>query len=139
MRFFNTLLALVGTLAATAYASGSSTKIDRPAVKDSTIYRSTVSCPDCPDRNCYKCTLGHENKLIANTGGLAYLGALVGFEMPVDGSNVKSCKVQIPAFSTPLQSPVTVVVSKAESSDWSEDTVDGENAPALGDEIASVD
>ncbi|KAJ2855961.1 hypothetical protein J3B02_001882 [Coemansia erecta] len=105
----------------------------------STIYRSTVSCPDCPDRNCYKCTLGHENKLIANTGGLAYLGALVGFEMPVDGSNVKSCKVQIPAFSTPLQSPVTVVVSKAESSYWSEDTVDGENAPALGDEIASVD
>ncbi|KAJ1856624.1 hypothetical protein H4R99_004897 [Coemansia sp. RSA 1722] len=139
MRFYNTLLALAGTLAATVYAAKTTSGFDTPAVKDSTIYRSTVSCPDCPDRNCYKCTLGHEDKLIANTGGLAYLSALVGFEMSTDGSNVKSCTVQIPAFSTRLQSPITVLVSKAESSDWSEDTVNGENAPATGDVIASVD
>ncbi|KAJ1823035.1 hypothetical protein LPJ56_000345 [Coemansia sp. RSA 2599] len=122
-----------------AYATQSSGGFDRPAVKDSTIFRSTVSCPDCPDRNCYKCTLGHDSKLKANTGGLAYISALVGFEMPTDGSNVESCTVQIPAFSTRLQSPITVVVSNAASSDWPEDTVNGENAPALGDEIASVD
>ncbi|KAJ1721178.1 hypothetical protein LPJ53_004279 [Coemansia erecta] len=114
-------------------------KVDTPAVKDSTIYRSTVSCPDCPDRNCYKCTLGYNNTLLANTGGLAYISALVGFDMPVKGSSVKSCTVQIPAFTTPLQSAITVVISKAASSDWDEATVDGENAPAIGDQIASVE
>lgn len=104
-------------------------EISIPAIKDSTILRSTVSCPNCPDRNCYKCTLGHENTLQANTGGLAYIRALVGFELPVPSSSVTGCSVQFPAFTQPLQFPVNVTVARAASSEWNEDTVDGENAP----------
>ncbi|KAJ2722999.1 hypothetical protein GGI07_002956 [Coemansia sp. Benny D115] len=128
---------LLGSLALLGHAPGA-LGIDTPAVKDSTIMRSTVSCPDCPERNCYKCTLGHDVKLTANTGGLAYVSALVGFEMPVGPDQVESCYIQIPAFTSPLQSPITILVSKASGSDWSEDTITAESAPSIGDQVASV-
>lgn len=114
-------------------------RFDRPAVKDSTILRSTVSCPYCPDRNCYKCTLGHNKTLEANTGGLAYVRALIGFEMPVAGSDVTSCLLQIPAFTKPLEYPITVQIFKAQSDGWNEDSADGENAPEAGDLVATMD
>ncbi|ORX67788.1 hypothetical protein DL89DRAFT_36474 [Linderina pennispora] len=109
-----------------------------PATKDSTIMRSTVSCPDCPNRNCYECTLGHNNTLVANTGGLAYIRALIGFTLPYDGSLVRSCQIQIPAFTQPLQSDITVVFWQAVSSNWDESTVTANNAPDAGGQVATV-
>ncbi|KAJ2557986.1 hypothetical protein GGH12_006029 [Coemansia sp. RSA 1822] len=138
MQLFTTTFVTVAAvlLAKAASASGN---VDTPAVKDSTILRSTVSCPDCPENNCYKCTLGHENTLRTNTGGLAYVQSLIGFHMPVDASQVINCTVQIPAFTTRHENPFTVVISQAAASDWNEDTVTGENAPAPGDTIAQID
>ncbi|KAJ1664886.1 hypothetical protein IW140_003705 [Coemansia sp. RSA 1813] len=137
MRFIQSalLFAAAGQLLAVLCAA---TQYDAPATKDSTIMRSTVSCPDCPDRNCYKCTLGHDDKLTVNTGGLAFNQALVGFTLPVDASEVTQCMVQIPAFVTPLQYPLNITVYLAASSDWDEDTVDGENAPQAGAQVAIV-
>ncbi|GES57942.1 uncharacterized secreted protein ARB_00595; Flags: Precursor [Aspergillus terreus] len=111
-----------------------------PATKDSTIYRSTVSCPACPDRNCYKCTLGHNDTLVANTGGLAYLRWLVGFDLPagVRPAAVTACTVQFPAFVAPTSAAFNVTVSSAVSADWDEDTVSGENAPDAGAVLSTV-
>ncbi|KAJ2890077.1 hypothetical protein GGI21_006314 [Coemansia aciculifera] len=52
--------------------------------------------------------------------------------MPVKGSSVASCYIQIPAFTTPLQSAITVQAFTASSSDWNEDTVTADNAPTAG-------
>ncbi|PIA13306.1 hypothetical protein COEREDRAFT_49424 [Coemansia reversa NRRL 1564] len=112
--------------------------VDTPAVKDSTILRSTTYCPQCPENNCYKCTLGHNNTLVASSGGLAFLQSLVGFNMPVAATQVESCTIQIPAFLT-HQYPLTVIISLAAATEWNEDTVDGSNAPVAGDIITSVD
>ncbi|KAJ2077427.1 hypothetical protein H4R24_005135 [Coemansia sp. RSA 988] len=127
------VLAIVGMIAV-----AETRNIDTPAVKDSTILRSTTNCPQCPESNCYKCTLGHNNTLVASSGGLAFLQSLVGFDMPVTGTQVESCRVQIPAFLT-HQYPLTVIISSAAATNWDEDTVDGSNAPASGDIITSVD
>ncbi|EEQ31333.1 hypothetical protein McanMca71_004556 [Microsporum canis] len=113
-------------------------ELSRPALKDSTILRSTVSCPDCPERNCYKCTLGHNNTLLANTGGLAYIRTLVGFQLPVPTKKVKKCTVQFPAFVQRIQTAINVTVSEAMSSNWDEDTVTGENAPDSGEPFSSL-
>ncbi|KAB8228081.1 uncharacterized protein BDW43DRAFT_323351 [Aspergillus alliaceus] len=112
--------------------------IDTPAAKDSTIFRSTVSCPSCPDRNCYKCTLGHDNTLQANTGGLAYIRSLIGFQLPVPAASVKACTIQFPTFTQQLQFPVNVTLAQAVSSDWDESTVSGENAPDSGDIFTEI-
>ncbi|KAE8374854.1 hypothetical protein BDV26DRAFT_300014 [Aspergillus bertholletiae] len=117
----------------------SSYAIDTPATKDSTILRSTVSCPGCPDRNCYKCTLGHDATLEANTGGLAYIRSLVAFQLPVSAASITSCTVQFPAFTKPLQASVNITVARALSSDWNEDTVTGENAPDSGDVFTQME
>ncbi|KAJ2001682.1 hypothetical protein GGI02_004903 [Coemansia sp. RSA 2322] len=145
MRSFQAILfaAAATILAATCVvaedtASSATKQHSTPATKDSTIMRSTVSCPNCPDRNCYECTLGHNTTLVANTGGLAFIQSLIGFKMPVDGSSVASCSIQIPAFTTPLQYPVTVQIFKADSSSWNEDTVTANNAPAPGNMVTSV-
>ncbi|KAJ1963603.1 hypothetical protein GGI12_001960 [Dipsacomyces acuminosporus] len=100
-----------------------------PATKDSTIIRSTAGCPSCPDSNCYKCTLGHEKTLESGFTQDAFINALVGFKLPVSSSSVTRCTVQFPAFTQPLQSPVTITITKAASSNWDEDTVTAENAP----------
>ncbi|KAJ2340186.1 hypothetical protein IWW50_006758 [Coemansia erecta] len=140
MQLLNTAFAsAVAAVLLASVSSVSGANVDTPAVKDSTILRSTVSCPDCPESNCYKCTLGHDDKLSARTGGLAYIQSLVGFHMPVGASQVTSCTVQIPAFATRHEYPLTVVISQAAASDWNEDTVNGENAPAPGSTIATVD
>ncbi|KAL4888932.1 hypothetical protein BDV59DRAFT_196036 [Aspergillus ambiguus] len=114
---------------------------DTPATKDSTIYRSTVNCPQCPDGNCYKCTLGHNDTLIANTGGLAYLRWLVGFELPAEttAADVTACTVQFPGLVTPVAAAFNVTVAPATSSDWDEDSVTGENAPDAGDVFTNVE
>ncbi|KAJ1963605.1 hypothetical protein GGI12_001962 [Dipsacomyces acuminosporus] len=116
----------------------SAVDFDTPATKDSTIFRSTVSCPGCPDNNCNKCIHGHDPTLVANTGGLAFIRTLIGFNMPIDGSLVANCTLQIPAFTPPLQSAVTVTISKADVSSWNEDTVNGENAPLELGQVSSV-
>ncbi|KNG87174.1 hypothetical protein ANOM_003784 [Aspergillus nomiae NRRL 13137] len=117
----------------------SSFAIDTPATKDSTILRSTVSCPTCPDRNCYKCTLGHDGTLQANTGGLAYIRSLIAFQLPVPAASITACTVQFSAFTKPLEAPVNVTAAQALSSDWDEDTVTGENAPDAGDVFAEIE
>ncbi|KAJ1963604.1 hypothetical protein GGI12_001961 [Dipsacomyces acuminosporus] len=138
MYAINTFLYVLLLLSFVSFDGVSARKYDRPAIKDSTILRSTVSCPNCPVRNCYKCRLGHEKTLQANTGGLAFVRTLIGFRMPVDGSLVAKCTLQIPAFTTPLQYPVNVTFSRALSSSWNEGTVTGENAPDSGPPFNSV-
>ncbi|KAE8138557.1 hypothetical protein BDV38DRAFT_244095 [Aspergillus pseudotamarii] len=126
--------------ALTVFASliTSSVAIDTPATKDSTIFRSTVSCPTCPDHNCYKCTLGHDATLEANTGGLAYIRSLIAFQLPVPAASITACTVQFPAFTKPLDAPVNVTAAQALSSDWDEDTVTGENAPDSGEVLTEI-
>ncbi|KAJ2832726.1 hypothetical protein J3B01_004727 [Coemansia erecta] len=135
--FSTTFVTVVAVLLATVVSV--SGNVDTPAVKDSTILRSTVSCSGCPENNCYKCTLGRETTLRASTGGLAYIQSLIGFHMPVEASQVVNCTVQIPAFTTRHENPFTVIISQAAAMDWNEDTITGENAPAPGDTIAQVD
>ncbi|KAM0441275.1 hypothetical protein ACHAPT_000584 [Fusarium lateritium] len=131
---FPTLLFSAVSLLSLAQA----TEVSRPALKDSTILRSTVSCPECPDRNCYKCTLGHNETLQANTGGLAYVRTIIGFKLPVPARRVTKCTVQTPAFTKLPEFPVTVTVSAAKTSNWNEDTVNGENAPDSGEVFNTV-
>lgn len=106
--------------------------IDRPAIKDSTILRSTTGCPACPEQDCYQCTKGHEDTLEASTGARALVRTLIGFELPVSADKVEKCTVQTPAFTKLPQSPITLTVSAAKSSDWDEDTVSGDTAPESG-------
>ena len=117
----------------------SSVAIDTPALKDSTILRSTVSCPTCPDRNCYKCTLGHGATIEANTGGLAYIRSLIAFQLPVPAGSVTACTVQFPAFTKQIQAPVNVTAAQALSSDWDEDTITGERAPDSGEVFTEIE
>ncbi|EAW09109.1 uncharacterized protein ACLA_078580 [Aspergillus clavatus NRRL 1] len=131
---FKLCLAL-GTLASII---PSSLATDSPATKDSTILRSTVSCPSCPELNCYKCTLGNDNTIKASTGGMSYVRALVGFKLSDPVADITSCSVQFPAFVRLLESPVTVTVARALSSDWDEGTVTAENAPEAGDVFTQV-
>ncbi|KAL4985551.1 hypothetical protein BDW68DRAFT_140427 [Aspergillus falconensis] len=132
LRLFSTL----AFLATTSQAA----QINRPSVKDSTILRSTVSCPDCPERNCYQCRYGSEKNLRANTGGLAWIRSLVGFrlDLPEDiySDDITKCTIQFPAFTTLPKSAFNLTVTPAVSSDWDEVTVNGENAPASTDDIA---
>ncbi|KAL2848088.1 hypothetical protein BJY01DRAFT_162781 [Aspergillus pseudoustus] len=116
------------------------TILDRTAIKDSTILRSTVSCTACPDNDCYKCTYGLEDNLRANTGGLAWIRSLVGFQLPenVDSSDVTKCTVQFPAFTSLPQYDFNLTVVPAVSSDWDEDTVNGNNAPDSTDDVTLV-
>ncbi|OAA39423.1 hypothetical protein NOR_06261 [Metarhizium rileyi] len=99
------------------------------AIKDSTILRSTVSCPNCPERNCYKCTLGHERTLQAKSGGLSYIRMLIGFELPSSLTTFRQCTLQVAEFTGPREYPVNVTVAQALTSDWDESTVTGESAP----------
>jgi hypothetical protein len=133
MHFSTIILTAVGLI-----SFSQATEIARPALKDSTILRSTVSCMNCPDLNCYKCTLGHNDTLQANTGGLAYIRSIVGFKLPVAASSVTKCTVQMPAFTKLPEYPVNVTVARAKSSTWTEDTIDGENAPDAGDVFNTV-
>jgi hypothetical protein len=130
---------LASSLAILAAAS-QATILNRPAIKDSTILRSTVSCATCPDNDCYKCTYGLEGHLRANTGGLAWVRSLVGFQLPenVDPSYVTKCTVQFPAFTRLPQYEFNLTVVPAVSSDWDEDTVNGDNAPDSNGDIAIV-
>ncbi|KKK19265.1 hypothetical protein P175DRAFT_0492934 [Aspergillus ochraceoroseus IBT 24754] len=123
------LVSALAILSSTALAE----QINTPAIKDSTILRSTVSCADCPDRDCYKCTLGSASTLRANTGGLAFVRSLVGYQLPVPVDSVTRCTVQFPAFTQLPQNGFNVTVSPAVSSDWDEATVNGNNAPAATD------
>ncbi|KHN93891.1 uncharacterized protein MAM_08251 [Metarhizium album ARSEF 1941] len=108
------------------------------ATKDSTILRSTVSCPRCPENNCYKCTLGRETTLQAKTGGLSYVRMLIGFQLPVEASRITRCIVQLAECAEPLYFPVNVTVAPATSSAWDEVTVTAENAPDSGVPFTSV-
>ncbi|KAL2822563.1 hypothetical protein BJX63DRAFT_125447 [Aspergillus granulosus] len=132
-------LKLVTSLAFLATASQAAT-VDRTAIKDSTILRSTVSCTDCPDNDCYKCTYGFGDRLRANTGGLAWIRSLVGFQLPenVDPSDVTKCTVQFPAFISLPQYAFDLTVAPAVSSDWDEATVNGNNAPDSTDDVTTV-
>ncbi|KAL3461489.1 hypothetical protein BJX64DRAFT_260680 [Aspergillus heterothallicus] len=132
-------LKLVSSLVILAVAS-EATIINRPAIKDSTILRSTVSCTACPDNDCYKCTYGLENNLRANTGGLAWIRSLVGFQLPegMNPSAVTQCTVQFPAFTRLPQYDINLTVVPAVSSDWDEETVNGNNAPASTDDVSII-
>ncbi|KAL3478765.1 hypothetical protein BJX99DRAFT_256177 [Aspergillus californicus] len=132
-------LKLISALAILATTS-QATLINRPSIKDATIMRSTVSCTGCPENDCYRCTYGSNDTLRVNTGGLAWIRSLVGFQLPenVDPSSVTKCTVQFPAFKKLPQSGFEMTVVPAVSSDWDEETVNGNNAPAATDEISTV-
>ncbi|EFY84779.1 hypothetical protein MAC_09182 [Metarhizium acridum CQMa 102] len=129
---------LKGLLLAASIPASHAEIISTLAIKDSTILRSTVSCADCPDRNCYECTLGQKMTLEANTGGLAYIRMLIGFHVPVEPSRITQCTVRLGTFTSPLEYSVNVTVAQAVSSQWSEDTVTGQNAPDSGDPFNSI-
>ncbi|KAI9504335.1 hypothetical protein GGI25_004369 [Coemansia spiralis] len=137
MRLFQatSLLAVFGQLFAYYCAAE---QYDSTATKDSSILRANAKCPNCPESNCSKCTFGHENNLVVNIGGTIYETAIVGFHMPVAGSQVSSCVVQMPTFLVPIQSDLNVTIFSAAPLDWNEDTVDGENAPPFYKRIANV-
>ncbi|KAL2871080.1 uncharacterized protein BJX67DRAFT_343515 [Aspergillus lucknowensis] len=130
---------LVSGLALLATVSQAAT-LHRPAIKDSTIIRSTVSCTECPENDCYKCTYGFEDTLRANTGGHAWLRSLVGFQIPegVEPSSITKCTVQFPAFTTLPQTGFNLTVAPALSSDWDEATVNANNAPNSTDPVTVV-
>lgn len=117
----------------------SATQTARPALKDSTIFRSTEVCESCPNKSCYECTLGHNETLRVQTGGVAYIRSLIGFRLPVPATSVTKCTVQFPGFVTLPQKNINVTVSRAMSSNWDEDTVNGENAPIMGVVFNSVE
>lgn len=129
-------LKIVSALAILATASQAA-QVNRPATKDSTIMRSTVSCADCPGNDCYQCTYGSGDRLRANTGGLAWIRSIVGFKIPgeVDPSTITQCTVQFPAFTKLPEYGFNLTVSPAVSSDWDEATVNGNNAPPSTDAI----
>ena len=129
--YFGSYLKLFSALAAVASVATAapSGEVTLPASKDSTILRSTTGCPSCPENNCYKCTLGHEDTLEASSGARALVRFLVGFELTVPPSKIKNCTVLFPAFTKPLKAPVNVTISHAKSSEWDEGTVSGESAP----------
>ncbi|KAL4793610.1 hypothetical protein BDV19DRAFT_391036 [Aspergillus venezuelensis] len=124
------------TVALLATASRA-TQISRPSIKDATIMRSTVSCAECPESNCHKCTYGSDARLRASTGGLTWVRSIVGFQLPddVDPSTITECTVQFPAFTELPRSGFNLTVAPAVSSDWDEATVNGENAPAPTDAL----
>ncbi|KAL2826816.1 hypothetical protein BDW59DRAFT_60958 [Aspergillus cavernicola] len=132
-------LKLVSALAILATTS-QATIINRPAIKDSTILRSTVSCTGCPESDCYKCTYGSADTLRVNTGGHAWIRSLIGFQLPedVEPSTVTKCTVQFPAFKELPPTGFDLTVVPAVSSDWDEETVNGNNAPAATDAITIV-
>ncbi|KAH8429343.1 uncharacterized protein LDX57_007009 [Aspergillus melleus] len=110
---------------------------DRPAVKDSTILRSTAGCPACPEQNCLKCTLGFHETLEAKADAHNFTRTLVGFKIPVLPSSIIKCTVQFPAFTRPSRDPVNITVAAASSPDWDEGTVTGETAPVCGPVFAT--
>ncbi|KAL4810757.1 hypothetical protein BDV18DRAFT_127939 [Aspergillus unguis] len=126
---------LVSALALIATVSQAA-QINRPAIKDSTIIRSTVSCAECPDHDCYQCRYGQTNTLRANTGGLAWLRSLVAFRLPedVNPSDIIKCTVQFPAFVKLPEYAFNMTMVPAVSSNWDEITVTGTNAPSWWDD-----
>ncbi|KAJ1862004.1 hypothetical protein LPJ73_000881 [Coemansia sp. RSA 2703] len=146
LRFLALIFAFVLTSGSTSTSGNSPSNIDAvsgsmfdtPATKDSTINRSTTACRDCPNSDCFKCVLGRNATVVANTNTNINISALIGFDLGIDSTSVKSCIIQIPAFTDLPQSDITIIISKAAPADWSEDTVTGENAPAVGDQIVSV-
>ncbi|KAL4881255.1 hypothetical protein BJY04DRAFT_62224 [Aspergillus karnatakaensis] len=115
-------------------------QLNRPSIKDATITRSTSSCATCPENNCYKCTHGSDDTIRANTGGLAWVRSIVGFQLPaeVDPSSVTECTVQFPAFTKLPETGFNLTVVSAVSSDWEEAVVNGDNAPPTTDAIELI-
>ncbi|KAJ2766969.1 hypothetical protein IWQ57_004145 [Coemansia nantahalensis] len=143
MQLIGSTAAAIGAvfmMASSVFALPQSTPVqtDVAAIKDSTIYYSGTGCPTCPNGNCFECTWGNNNTLTAFTGMRSLGRALIGFQLPYDGSLVKTCTIQIPAFSTPLTADTVVTINRAENKDWEEATVNGYNAPAIYSEVASV-
>jgi hypothetical protein len=130
-------ISTIATLLATA---SQATQLNRPAIKDASILRSTVSCTECPENDCYKCTHGSDDTLRANTGGLAWIRSIVGFQLPegVDTSSVTECTVQFPAFTKLPQTGFNLTIVPAVSSDWDEESVNGNNAPPTTDAITLI-
>ncbi|KAJ2607628.1 hypothetical protein H4S08_004754 [Coemansia sp. RSA 1365] len=136
MKFCSTVIALVAATMATVSVA-ESRNINTPAVQDATILRSSTNCRPCPKSDCNKCAFGRNDTVIASTG-VSYYQALVGFHMPVAAFQVESCTVQIPALIK-HDKPVSVIVSQAGKTSWSEDTVNSGNAPDFGTVITSVE
>ncbi|KAJ2709485.1 hypothetical protein H4R19_004224 [Coemansia spiralis] len=144
MQLFGTLVAAIGAvvmMASSTLAAPQATtpvSVDTAAVKDASIYFSGTGCAQCPNGNCFECTWGHNSTLTAFTGARSMGRALIGFQLPFDGSLVKTCILQIPAFSTPNTGNIVVNINSAENKNWDENTVNGYNAPAIYGQVASV-
>ncbi|KAJ2613418.1 hypothetical protein H4S08_002221 [Coemansia sp. RSA 1365] len=136
MKFCSAVIALVAATMATVSVA-ESRNIDTPAVQDATIPFSYKRCEECPENDCRKCALGHENTLIVSPMDPAHR-ALVKFHMPVANFQVESCAVQIPAFIN-NNSTGSIVISHAALGDWSEATVNAINAPVIGSVINNLE
>ncbi|KAJ1678809.1 hypothetical protein EV182_003314 [Spiromyces aspiralis] len=145
MKFLTTAVvatASIAALSAVAISAQTQKTYDIKVSKDATILRSTVSCPNCPERNCYKCTLGADPTLVVSNGGLAVNYALLGFTLPSETigrpDRLDKCLLELPASTTNLTQAVTLPISAAASPFWDEYSVSGSNAPTVGDNIGSV-
>ncbi|KAI9039325.1 uncharacterized protein KD926_009767 [Aspergillus affinis] len=132
-----TLLLLSALALASSFMAALAATTDRPAVKDSTIIRSTAGCPACPEQDCLKCTLGFHKTLGAKANAHNFTQTLVGFRIPALTSSITKCTVQFPAFTRLSPDPFNITVAAASSSDWNEGTVTGETAPASGPVFAT--
>ncbi|KAG0331903.1 hypothetical protein BG000_010502 [Podila horticola] len=104
------------------------------ASKDTTILYGT-GCTFCPQDDCKNCALGHSPSLITGpgpVGGPIFARILIGFELPVPASSVQYCSIILPPLKASDSFQFPPLFLPAASSDWSEDTVTGENAPPMG-------
>ncbi|KAJ1911523.1 hypothetical protein H4219_005917 [Mycoemilia scoparia] len=111
------------------------------AFKDSTLLRSTVSCPNCPNSNCYECSLGAQSTLVVSAGGHAVNYAIIGFTLPSEATQapdrLDNCKLTLPAPVNQLATNQVVNIYSADPF-WDEYSVTANNAPALGSVIGQA-
>lgn len=129
---------LVLPIIATALPAQPTQNTITTAVKDATIIRSGTNCTDCPSGECDKCTLGLKDTLMTSATGEEESQILVGFEQPMPGPSVKSCSILFPGFGDLLPNEFKITFALADSSDWDEATVNGDNAPSSAPPFKTV-
>ncbi|KAJ1911522.1 hypothetical protein H4219_005916 [Mycoemilia scoparia] len=139
-----TLTALTATAGLTIATSILQKTYSINASKDSSILRASVSCPNCPNNNCYECKFGTRATLIISSDGpgrTVDYSALIGFTLPSETINnpdrLDKCELLLPASYNNLFSPQTLRISSADPG-WDEESVNGNNAPAVGSQIGQV-
>ncbi|KAJ2158266.1 hypothetical protein GGF46_003908 [Coemansia sp. RSA 552] len=102
------------------------------ADKDASILREGEDCLDCPHNACGECMYGTKDTLHVHRSPDGWGNALIGFHMPVEGSQVQQCFIHLPLFLAEHSSNFVVTVSTTTGSFWDEHTVSNITAPAYG-------